>query len=73
MKPFVSEGSADDVVALAVLDGPTLAVAVQAGGHRESEVTLSLYRLDDHRLQTLIALPVEADRNPVPVRKIRGA
>ncbi|MEP6858979.1 MAG: hypothetical protein ABJE66_00065 [Deltaproteobacteria bacterium] len=58
-KPFVSEGSADGVVALAIVDGPTLAVAVQAGGHRESEVTLSLYRIGEHGLQTLVALPVE--------------
>lgn len=56
---FPPEGSADGIVALAVIDGPTLAVAVQAGGHRESEITLSLYRLGERGLQSLVALPVE--------------
>ncbi|HET9987167.1 MAG TPA: hypothetical protein VFQ65_01575, partial [Kofleriaceae bacterium] len=58
-KPFAAEGSADGVAALAIVDGSLLAVAVQAGGHRESGITLSLYRLGEHGLQTLVALPVE--------------
>lgn len=57
--PFAAEGSADGVVAVAIVDGPLLAVAVQAGGHRESEITLSLYKLGEHALQTLVALPIE--------------
>ena len=59
VKPFAPAGSADGIVALAVVDGPMLAVAVQTGGHRENEVTLSLYRLGEHGLQPLFALPVE--------------
>ena len=56
---FPPEGSADGIVALALVDGPTLAVAVQAGGHRESQIPLSLYRLGERGLQSLVALPVE--------------
>ncbi|MEO6773680.1 MAG: hypothetical protein ABI467_11780 [Kofleriaceae bacterium] len=59
VKPLAREGSADGVVALAIVERSLLAVAVQAGGHRESEITLSLYRLGDHGLQLLVALPVE--------------
>lgn len=61
---FASEGSADSIVALAIgdagLPGPVLVVASQAGGHRESTVTLSLLRVADRgALTTVFEQPIE--------------
>jgi len=60
---FASEGSSDSIVSLAIgdagLTSPVLAVASQAGGHRESTVTLSLLRVVDHGLVTVFEQPIE--------------
>lgn len=61
---FEPAGSADTVVALGVGDaglaGPVLAVAVQTGGHRESTVTLALYRIGESgALTPVFAQPIE--------------
>ena len=62
--PFETSGSADSIVAVAIgdvgLNGPVLAVASQAGGHRESTVTLSLLRIADHgAFATELEQPIE--------------
>jgi hypothetical protein len=62
--PFETAGSADSIVAVAIgdagLTGPVLAVASQAGGHRESTVTLSLLRLAEHgTFATAFEQPIE--------------
>jgi hypothetical protein len=61
-------GSADDVVSVAVGDGhlgaPLIIVAVQAGGHRERTILLSIYQL--HRgkvLEQLFSAPIEEDES----------
>jgi len=61
---FESEGSADSIVALSIgdagLTSPVLAVASQAGGHRESTITLSLLRVADRGgLATVFEQPIE--------------
>ena len=59
--PF--EGSADDVVALAVgdaqLGAPVVLVAVQRGGHRISAVLLEAFRVNGARLERVFAAPIE--------------
>jgi hypothetical protein len=59
--PF--EGSADDVVALAVgdaqLGAPVVLVAVQRGGHRISTVSLEAFRITGARLERVFAAPIE--------------
>jgi hypothetical protein len=57
-------GSADDLLALAVGDAqpgaPVIVVASQRGGHRESTVTLTVYRLTEGRaLQAVFSAPIE--------------
>ena len=56
-------GSADAIVAIAVGDAwlgtPVIAVVSSTGGHRESETTLSLFRLDGRALVTLFSEPLE--------------
>jgi hypothetical protein len=59
------QGTADDVVGLAVGDGqlggsPLVVVAVQRGGHRINEVSADVYRLTTGRgLERVFAAPVE--------------
>src|SRR6185312_14326627 len=59
--PF--EGSADDLVGLAVgdahLGAPIVLVAVQRGGHRISTVALAAFRVTGDRLERVFAAPVE--------------
>ena len=57
-------GSADTIVALGIGDAglatPVLAVAVQTGGHRESTVVLSLYRIGERgALLPVFVQPIE--------------
>lgn len=60
---FDFSGSADELVSVAVGDGhvgaPVIAVAVQAGGHRESTILLSLYQVQRGKLALLFAAPIE--------------
>jgi hypothetical protein len=60
---FKSEGSADDLVALAVGDGqldePMIALAVTTGGHRDSVTSIVLYQLGENgRLVQVFAKPI---------------
>jgi hypothetical protein len=52
-------GSGDDIVALAVGDAwigaPVIAVVSSTGGHRESEMTLTMLRVDGDRLVTVFS------------------
>ena len=64
MPGFELSGSADELIAVAIGDGqlgvPVILVATQAGGHRESTVSLAIYRL--HRgkvLEQLFSAPIE--------------
>lgn len=58
-----AEGSADDLLAIAVGDiqigAPALLVATQSGGHRESTVTLAVYRPSNGALRAMFAAPIE--------------
>lgn len=59
-----SEGSADDLIALAVGDGelegaPLVLVATQRGGHRINTVSIAVYRMRARSLQRLFEAPVE--------------
>jgi hypothetical protein len=62
---FPAEGSADDLVALAVGDGqldgaPLVLLAVQRGGHRESTISVAVYRMTTGRtLDRLFMAPIE--------------
>ena len=61
---FASEGTADDLVSLAIGDGqldkPVIALAVTRGGHRESTTWLVLYRVGGSgRLDRLFEQPIE--------------
>lgn len=63
-------GSADDLLAIAVGDAqlgvPVLVVASQHGGHRESTVQVTLYRLVGGRaLQSLFSAPIELHEGEV--------
>lgn len=57
-------GSADDLVSVAIGDGhvgaPLILVAVQAGGHRESTISLAIYRPHGGEvLEPLFSAPIE--------------
>jgi hypothetical protein len=61
---FDVEGSADDLVAVAVgdaqLDKPVIVVAITRGGHRASTTSILVYQLGEHaRLDQLLAVPIE--------------
>jgi hypothetical protein len=61
---LATSGSADDLLAIAVgdaqLGAPVLVVASQRGGHRESTVSVTLYRMTGQRaLQPLFSAPIE--------------
>jgi hypothetical protein len=58
-----AEGSADEIVALAVGEGPEgalIVVASTSGGHRTSETSLTFYRVGDNRLEPVFSGIVEA-------------
>jgi hypothetical protein len=57
-------GSADEVISVAIGDGqlgaPMIIVAVQSGGHRESTISLTIYRLYRGKvLEQLFSAPIE--------------
>jgi hypothetical protein len=59
------EGSADELEAVAAGDAygaPTIAIAVTSGGHRESETWVTLFRVDDRRLDPVFTGTVEQRR-----------
>jgi hypothetical protein len=61
---FDAGGSADDLISLAAGDGqlgwPLIVLAVQTGGHRESTISVAIYRLVSNRvLQQLFYAPIE--------------
>jgi hypothetical protein len=61
---FEPGGSADDLLSIAVGDGhlgaPVIVVAAQSGGHRESTISLTIYRMTGSRtLQPVFSAPIE--------------
>jgi hypothetical protein len=61
---FDVEGSADDLISMAAGDGqlgwPVIVLAVQSGGHRESTISVAVYRIASTRmLQKLWYAPIE--------------
>jgi hypothetical protein len=61
---FGTEGSADDLISMAAGDGqlgwPLIVLAVQSGGHRESTISVAVYRIASKAmLQQLFYAPIE--------------
>ena len=59
--PF--EGSADDLIALAIgdahLGSPVILAALQHGGHRSNVVSLDVFRVNGGRLERVFEAPIE--------------